>query len=143
MLGEKTTKRSKNLKFRCYVRSLYAAADAATDWFRSVATNKTPTEWKKRGGLDDAGTGAVYAFFGAHDGALYVGQTSTSLKQRALYPTSRHYDALWWKNWRTVRFLNITDETDRLSLELLLILGLLPKHNKKPSARAMNDMLSR
>ena len=126
-----------------YVRSLYATADAATEWFRSVATNKTPSEWKKRGSLDDAGTGAVYTFFDAHDGALYVGQTSTSLKKRACYPTSRHYDTQWWKNWKTVRFLNITDETDRFALELLLILGLSPQYNKKPSARDMNDMFKR
>ena len=125
-----------------HVRSLYAASKTATNWFCSVSIAKTPSEWKKRGGLDDAGTGSVYVFYGAHDSALYVGQTNRSLKQRALYQKSRHYVAPWWNNWKTVRFLNITNETDRLALELLLILDLLPKHNKKPGARAMNDMLS-
>lgn len=32
-------------------------------------------------------------------------------------------------------------QTDRLALEFLLILGLLPKHNKKLGARVISDML--
>ena len=59
---------------------------------------------------------------------------------RANYESSLHYDTVWWKQWKRLRFLNIEVETDRLALELLLILALAPKHNLKPRFRPLLKM---
>jgi hypothetical protein len=122
------------------VADLYATAEKAQHWFLGRACCHSPDAWNKRDGLGDSRDGAVYAFFGRNGSTLYVGQTGASLKARANYETSCHYDAVWWDKWTTLRFLNIDDETDRLALELLLILSLAPKHNVKPRFRRLANM---
>lgn len=122
------------------VADLYATADKAKRWFLTRACSRSRGHWNKRGGLGDSGDGAVYVFFGRKGGTLYVGQTGTSLKKRANYPTSRHTKQPWWSKWTALRFLNIDVETDRLALELLLILSLAPKYNRKPCFRPRAEM---
>jgi hypothetical protein len=122
------------------IAALYGTAKKAKRWFLASARNRSPSDWSKRGGLGDSGDGAVYAFFASNGITLYVGQTGTSLKARANYETSCHYDTVWWKKWTALRFLNIDVETDRLALELLLILSLAPKHNLKPRFRPLAKM---
>ncbi len=122
------------------VDDLYATAEKAKRWFLESARRCSPDDWNKRGGLNDSRDGAVYAFFGRQGGTLYVGQTGVSLKERANFETSCHYDTDWWSKWTTLRFLNIDVETDRLALELLLILSLAPKHNVKPCFRPLAEM---
>ncbi len=131
-------------------RTLRDTTEVAWDWFVANALEKTPADWSTPGGLEDTGAGAVYSFFDADDYALYVGQTGAAITTRANYETSRHYDAPWWKLWNpaersrrrpgTLMFVNLPDETDRLTLELLLILSLRPCYNKKPRARNIGEM---
>ena len=52
-------------------------------------------------------------------------------------------DTVWWKSWKTVRFLQVQNETDRLTLELHLILALKPPHNSKPGSREFGSMFER
>jgi len=122
------------------VADLYATAEKAKRWFLAEACSRSPADWNKHGGLHDRGDGAVYAFSGQNGKSLYVGQTGASLKARANYETSRHYDTVWWAKWEMLRFLNIEGETDRLALELLLILALAPKYNLRPQFRPILKM---
>jgi hypothetical protein len=122
------------------VSDLYATATKTKRWFLSRAGTYSPDDWNKHGGLRDSGSGAVYAFFGNHNKTLYVGQTGASLKARAKYETSCHYDTKWWKQWRSLRFLNFQNGTDRLAVELLLILALEPRYNVKPCFRPVGHM---
>ena len=127
-------------KITAPVADLYAIAEKTKRWFLSRACGHSPDDWNTRGGLNDSRRGAVYAFFGRTGSTLYIGQTGASLKERANYETSRHYDTVWWNKWTKLRFLNIDDETDRLALELLLILSLAPKYNVKPGSRPLAKM---
>jgi hypothetical protein len=122
------------------VADLYATAEKAKRWFLATARCHSHDDWCKHGGLSDSGKGAVYAFLSKNGRTFYVGQTGASLKKRANYVTSCHYDTVWWKRWTTLRFLNIKNETDRLALELLLILALAPKSNVKPCFRPLAKM---
>ncbi|MGA7540698.1 MAG: hypothetical protein WBW93_18220 [Steroidobacteraceae bacterium] len=122
------------------VADLYATAEKAKRWFLGRACSRSHGDWDRRGGLSDSRHGAVYVFFDRNGNALYVGQTGASLKERANYETSRHYDTVWWNKWTTLRFLNIGGETDRLALELLLILSLAPNHNVTPCFRPLAEM---
>jgi len=122
------------------VSELFATATKAKRWFVAKACARSTADWERRGGLGDSGNGAVYAFFDRSERALYVGQTGASLKERANYETSCHYDTIWWKRWTMLRFLNAHVETDRLALELLLILALAPKYNVKPQSRPLIEM---
>jgi len=127
-------------KIAAPVADLYATAEKAKRWFLARACSRSPGDWNKRDGLSDSGDGAVYAFFGRNGSTLYVGQTGVRLKKRANFETSRHYGTVWWNKWTALRFLNIDVETDRLALELLLILALAPKHNVKPCFRPLAKM---
>jgi hypothetical protein len=90
--------------------------------------------------LGDSGKGAVYAYFDKHQGTLYVGQAGRPIKRRMHDELSKHKLAKWWKSWETVRFVQLEDRTDRLTLELLLVLALKPKYNSKPGAREISKM---
>ena len=122
--------------------SLSSVALDAHNYFSSKAQSKNKVDWDKKGGLNDNGKGAVYAFFSVNGKCLYVGQTTQSLKQRANVKTSKHYDAEWWKKWKTLRFINIENRTDQLILEMLLIIHLEPSYNIKPASRKIADMFN-
>ena len=70
--------------------------------------------------LGDDGSGAVYVYYGANGAALYVGQTGRKVKARLHDQTSPHKKKLWWKKWKTMRFVQLTDDMDRQILEFLL-----------------------
>lgn len=120
--------------------SIKLASTAAHQWFFANACEKTQTDWDISNALDDSGIGAVYAFFNERGECLYVGQTLQLLKARARLQTSRHLSQSWWPKWRRLRFVNISDRTDQIVLETLLILSLSPKHNTKPAARNIQQM---
>lgn len=89
--------------------------------------------FKKRGRLmGDRGNGAVYVYFDAQGQAVYVGETGRHVKSRLHDQTSPHKNSIWWKTWSTMRFLPMSDKSDRLIMETLLITSLNPKHNVKP-----------
>jgi hypothetical protein len=121
-------------------QSIASCISTARDWFLANAKRKSRDDWSMRGGLGDNGLGAVYAFFGQESECFYVGQTTGSVKTRANFETSCHYETEWWEHWHELRFLNITNQTDQLVLETLLILSLSPKHNTKPAARLIHEM---
>ncbi|WP_153067417.1 hypothetical protein [Steroidobacter cummioxidans] len=108
--------------------------------FFSVAAAGTREEYLARGKLADAGAGAVYAYFAEDGTALYVGEAGRPIKRRMHDKTSPHKSTAWWDSWTSVRFMQITDRTDRLTLELLLILALRPTFNSKPGPRDFAKM---
>lgn len=90
-------------------------------------------EFKKRGRLvGDRANGAVYVYFDAQGDAVYIGETGRHVKSRLHDQTSAHKKSIWWKTWATIRFLPMSDKSDRLIMETLLITSLNPKHNVKP-----------
>ena len=120
--------------------SLQKPSADAEAFFRSKATSKDRDAFFAKGKLGDNGTGAVYAYFDEAGNALYVGEAGRPIKRRMHDQTSPHKDKVWWELWRTVRFLQMQDRTDRLTLELLLILALKPKFNSKPGPREFAAM---
>ena len=127
-------------KIAAPVADLFTTAKKAKRWFLAVACTRSRGDWDTRGGLHDSGAGAVYAFLDKRGRTLYVGQTGATLKVRATYETARHYDTVWWSEWTTLRFLNVENETDRLAVELLLILALAPTQNVRPRFRPLAKM---
>jgi len=128
------------MELELFRRSIDACGAAARTWFFASANRRSRSDWDSRDALRDGGQGAVYAFFGSDAVCLYVGQTTCSLKQRALYKTSCHYETDWWALWHELRFVNISDQTDQIVLETMLILALAPIHNSKPRARSITSM---
>jgi hypothetical protein len=120
-------------------KELRTAAGSAKKWFASKATEKDRKTYFARGKLGDSGIGAVYVY-SKNEEALYVGQSGRHIKRRMHDQTSPHKKKKWWKEWDKVAFLNIKNRTDRLTLELLLILSLQPKYNVKPEARKISEM---
>jgi hypothetical protein len=110
------------------------AAKAVADFFKNSATPAiTRDEFKMRGRLvGDRADGAVYVYFDAQGDAVYVGETGRHVKSRLHDQTSAHKNSIWWKTWTTMRFLPMSDKSDRLIMETLLITSLNPKHNVKP-----------
>ncbi len=129
-------------KYLAVRQSLSKAAADAKDWFCSDAFSKGHEDFLAKGKLGDNGTGAVYAYFDASRAALYIGETSRPIKRRMHDKTSPHKNTEWWKKWTTVRFLQVQNQTDRLTLELLLILALKPKFNSKPGPREFATMFT-
>jgi hypothetical protein len=121
-------------------RSLEQAAIDAKELFFAATTPKSRVEYFAKGQLGDRGSGAVYAYFAVDGAALYVGEASRPIKRRMHDQTSPHKNAAWWQSWTTVRLLGVTDRTDRLAMELLLILVLKPAFNSKPAAREFAAM---
>ena len=120
--------------------AIRTAVTQAGRWFMTHGTLRTRNQWDARGRLDDHGQGAVYAFFGADNRAIYVGETGRTIKSRQHDETSPHKLKPWWERWTTVRFVGVPDRTDRLTLELLLILSLSPEGNEKPAGRDIGRM---
>jgi hypothetical protein len=122
------------------VQALEAAVKAAREWFWNSTEKKTRNDFRTKKALGDDGSGAVYVFFDGNENALYVGQSGRHFKKRLYDPTSPHRKKPWWKKWRIVRFKQVHDQTDRLALELLVILALQPKFNSKPGGRVLAEM---
>ena len=122
-------------------KSIGVSVDQAEMWFESRTQLKSREQFKTKGGLDDRGDGAVYAYFNSDGHALYVGQTGGSVKARIHFQTAAHKRTRWWSQWTTMRFMQLKDKMDRLVLELLLILAYTPKFNKKPGAKNLDELL--
>lgn len=120
--------------------SLSKSSSDARDWFLTSTSPKSRNDFFAKGKIGDDGLGSVYAYFNKENEALYVGETSRSIKSRMHDQTSPHKSTVWWESWENVRFLKMKNRTDRLVLELLLILSLQPKHNFKPGPRNFSDM---
>jgi GIY-YIG catalytic domain len=116
-------------------RSLACVAKDAKDWFWSATTEKTRDEYFAKGKLGDDGSGAVYAYLDENNKALYIGEAGRPIKRRMHDEKSPHKHANWWECWKKVRFLQMPCRTDRLALELLLILACKPPYNTKPGPR--------
>ncbi|MDD0841424.1 hypothetical protein [Pseudomonas sp. Gutcm_11s] len=113
--------------------TLKTTAEQAQQWFESQSIVLTKEEF---GGRSPKGTSpkcGVYVYYGADAFALYVGQSGRRIKLRLHDQTSPHAQKPWWSNWTDLRFLAIENETDRLVLELLLILAYAPSYNRKPA----------
>jgi hypothetical protein len=119
-------------------QSLASTGALARAWFRSVLRSKT--DFDARGGLQDPGTGAVYAYFTAAGAAVYVGQTGRNVKARLHDKTSPHKKKHWWHSWSHMRFVTLPDDTDRLVLEALLIATYEPTANEKPRAKCISTL---
>ena len=118
---------------------LKKAVAASEKWFSENATVKNRDEYFQRGKLGDTGIGAVYVYC-QNEKAVYVGEASRPIKRRMHDQTSPHKKKPWWDSWDKVQFVNMANQTDRLTLELHLILGLQPTENIKPCARNIDEM---
>lgn len=118
------------------------AASAVAGLFKvSAVPAISRDEFKMRGRLvGDRGDGAVYVYFDAQDQAVYVGETGRHVKSRLHDQTSAHKKSIWWKTWSTMRFLPMSDKSDRLIMETLLITSFNPKHNVKPGQINVADI---
>lgn len=81
--------------------------------------------------------------FAKNGNPLYVGEASCPIKRRLHDQTSPHKNARCWESWETVRLLPVADRTDRLALELLLVLAFNPQFNAKPGQRQVSQMFRR
>jgi hypothetical protein len=118
------------------------SSNNAKQWFEERTEKKSRELFKKKGKLGDNGTGAVYVYLDNKGRAFYVGQTSRKVKARMHDQTSPHKMQQWWPRWTHIRFIQLTDDMDRLTLEFLLILAYAPKYNYKPKAKDINDLFS-
>ncbi|SDJ41669.1 hypothetical protein SAMN04488540_1085 [Ferrimonas sediminum] len=112
-------------------------------WFEQAASSATRDDFAKKGGLKDDGTGAVYAYFNSQGLCLYVGQTGRTVKARQHDQTSPHKKKEWWPEWTELKFVQQSQESQRLLLEILLIQAHRPKHNVKPEFFEITEWLSK
>ncbi len=122
--------------------SIRQATELAANWYLERTVPITRERFLKRGGIRDDGQGAVYSY---HDpeSTLYIGITGHRVKSRLTTPTSPHSQKQWWPLWDEMRFLSMTNRSERETLEYLLILGLAPEFNQKPSAIDLDIFLDR
>ncbi|MDP9686549.1 UNVERIFIED_ORG: hypothetical protein J2W82_000197 [Pseudomonas mohnii] len=118
------------------------AASEAENLFFLNTEPKSRETYFERGKLGDNGKGAVYAYFNEDGKALYVGQAGRHIKLRQHDQTSPHKSKPWWETWVAVRFMPISNETDRITLEYLLIIALKPPYNSKPGPREIEAMFT-
>ena len=122
--------------------SLHQSSSSARAYFEAGTKKITKATYAQKGGLGDKKGGAVYVYFDSDDRALYVGETGGGVKERTHIATSKHTDKEWWKKWQYVRYFPTTNRTDRLVLELLLILAYEPLYNVKPGQRSIDELFS-
>lgn len=122
-------------------QNIGSAAASSRVWFEDRTSLISREQFDKKGGLDDSGNGSVYAYFAPDGKAIYVGQTGRSVKARLHDETSAHKKSSWWPSWSHMRFVQLTDDMDRLILEFLLILAYAPSANSKPKAKSIDDIL--
>lgn len=118
-----------------------SAAASARVWFEDRTVQIGRNQFERKGGLNDSGTGSVYAYFTVEGKAIYVGQTGRFVKARLNDETSPHKKSQWWPSWSHMRFVQLSDGMDRLVLEFLLILAYSPTANSKPKAKSIDDLL--
>lgn len=121
--------------------SLSAAAANARAWFESESKAISAPDFGKRSEKGKAPKCAVYVYYGPA-GALYVGHTKRGLKARLYDQTSPHAKKPWWPQWKTVRYLPIKEETDRLVLEMMLVLAYQPPYNHKPAGKHVDELFA-
>lgn len=121
-------------------RSLDETAGIARDWFEDTARIITRTDFERRSPVGTAPKCGVYVYFAEDGSALYAGQSKRRIKLRLHDQTSPHSRKRWWDSWSTIRFLPIAEETDRLVLELLLIIAYAPPYNSKPRGIPANSL---
>lgn len=126
-----------------FLSALSGSANAAKSWFMAETIAKNRKDYFARGRLGDPGTGAVYAYFSEDGIPLYIGEACRPIKRRMHDQNSPHKNASWWELWDTVRLLPVADRTDRLTLELLLVLAFQPEFNVKPGKRKLSSMFQR
>lgn len=119
------------------LKNLAATSESAKKWFWDASTKKPRKDFEARGKLGDKGTGSVYVYIGDNEEIIYIGETSRNIKDRQHDEKSPHKKQSWWKDWKEVRFLHVSDRTERITLELLLILQLKPRENTKPGYREL------
>ena len=120
-------------------KKIKSASSEARKWFVKNSLRKSREVYFAKGKLCDQGNGAVYIYYKDRK-AVYVGESSRPIKRRMHDQKSPHKKQSWWKEWTAVRFINIPERTDRLTLELLLILAYKPENNVKPGPRKVEDM---
>lgn len=121
-------------------KRLSLSALTAKRWFMEESSEKSRKDYFSVGMLGDPGTGAVYVYFDKDGCALYVGESGRPIKRRMHDEKSPHKKAPWWSEWHTVRLLPQTHRTDRIALEMLLVLAFQPAHNTKPGKRDICEM---
>lgn len=127
------------------IASIELSCEAAVELFLQSSVSYSRKDFDRRGALAKHDSGVVYMYLaeasdGGDGGALYIGVTSRSPRARLHDQTSPHIATDWWKDWKTFRCLDVSNETDRLTLELLLILAYSPEFNIRPGGRDFPDM---
>lgn len=125
-----------------YKSSLAQAAGSAREWFEDQALRVERVAFEQRSKKGTAPKCAVYAYYDCDDNALYVGQSRRRVKSRLWDETSPHAEKGWWPLWTHMRHLGLVEETDRLVLELSLILAYAPPHNNKPAGKRVSDLFA-
>jgi len=130
--------------------ALRESAEAAVEWYLTRSAPITRVQFLRKGGIADTGRGAVYSYHSGDDEAssgdrrevaIYVGITGYRVKSRLKTPTSPHERSAWWNEWTYMRFVPMEEAGDRQTLEYLLILGLAPSFNRRPSAMNLDRFL--
>ena len=129
-----------NDTFSELLENLAATSESAKKWFWETSTKKPRKDYEARGKLGDKGTGSVYVYIGDKGRVIYVGETGRKIKDRQHDVKSPHKKQKWWNEWNEVRFLHVSDRTERITLELFLILQLNPRENTKPGYREIAKM---
>ena len=94
--------------------------------------------FRKRGSFALRLRGGVYVVEDAA-GVLYVGQTGRTLNARFFWTiTDNHASKAWFERAQKLWFMPLSNATDRLLLELLLIVAYQPIFNKKPASRPID-----
>ncbi|MEE9343116.1 MAG: GIY-YIG nuclease family protein [Gammaproteobacteria bacterium] len=120
--------------------SLRVASKDAKKWFLDKSISSPRSDWKKVSCIAKNIRNIVYAFFDEAGSCIYVGVSKVELKKRIHYKTSPHAKKPWWRKWKTVNVLEISNASDRLFLEMLLIISLMPSENMKPAGRNIKDV---
>jgi hypothetical protein len=122
--------------------SLAQVAVDARAWFEHSSLTLTRSAFEGRSAKGTAPRSAVYVYYGPEGQALYVGQSSRAVKARLYDQTSPHAKKAWWQHWTSIRHLTLGDETDRLVLELALIVAYAPPHNSKPAGKHVSSLFA-
>jgi hypothetical protein len=122
--------------------SLAQVADDARAWFEHSSSPLSRHAFEGRSAKGTAPRAAVYVYYGSEGVALYVGQSGRAVKARLYDQTSPHARKSWWKDWTSMRHLTLADETDRLVLELALIIAYAPPHNSKPAGKHVSSLFA-
>lgn len=122
--------------------SLVQVSVDAREWFEKSSLSLTRSEFETRSAKGYGPSTAVYVYYGSDGGALYVGQSGRAIKARLYDATSPHAKTPWWPEWTSMRHLKLPDETERLVLELILIIAYAPPHNTRPAGKRASDLFA-